>query len=406
MRSFTEVCAELDDRRRITMGFERIEALLALLGNPERELRSVQVVGTNGKGTTAIALAAALQELGYPSGAYLSPHVLSYTERMMIHGEQVSEEAFARAMDEIMTLADENDIPASQFETLTVGALKIFRDAELSFSVLEAGLGARYDATSVAPSEAVVLTNVGLDHTAYLGDTVEEITHEKLASLRPDSTLILGTSDPTVVEIARDTVSERGARLVEWEERRIMLPPTLAPYAADDIRLGIRASEVVTGLMLEEKSRERIAVSVAGKLPARFEVHEVRGVPVIVDGGHNVPGLRAALRSVREVFPERPVGVVFGVLRDKDAANMLALLAREAHMIVLTRPENERATEPEWLLKEFGSTLRRGMPVRVVTYSGDALDVAVEEMKRVNGVVLVTGSLYTGVGILRGLRED
>ena len=120
------------------------------MDNPERAVPGlVQVVGTNGKGTTALALAAALQEMGYPSGAYLSPHVLSYTERVVLRGDQVSEEDFAAAMSETIELADRNGIPASQFELLTAGAVGVFAASGLSWAVLEAGLGARHDATSV-----------------------------------------------------------------------------------------------------------------------------------------------------------------------------------------------------------------------------------------------------------------
>src|ERR671920_2344028 len=156
MTSFAQVCAELDRRRHVTLGFERIEALLTAMGNPERAVPGlVQVVGTNGKGTTALALAAALQEMGHPSGAYLSPHVLSYTERVVVGGRQVSEEDFAAAMGETMKVADRMGIPVSQFELLTAGALGMFAAAGLSWGVLEAGLGARHDATSVVRPDAV-----------------------------------------------------------------------------------------------------------------------------------------------------------------------------------------------------------------------------------------------------------
>src|ERR687889_1810781 len=140
MTSFAQVCAELDRRRHVTLGFERIEALLAAMGNPERAIPGlVQVVGTNGKGTTALALAATLEEMGYPTGAYLSPHVISYTERVVLRGTQVSEVDFAAAMGETIELADRNNIPASQFELLTAGALGMFAAAGLSWAVLEAG---------------------------------------------------------------------------------------------------------------------------------------------------------------------------------------------------------------------------------------------------------------------------
>src|ERR671912_529332 len=202
MTSFAQVCAELDRRRHVTLGLERIESLLTAMGNPERAIPGlVQVVGTNGKGTTALALAATLEEMEYPTGAYLSPHVLSYTERVVLRGVQVSEEDFAAAMGETIELADRKDIPASQFELLTAGALGMFAAAGLSWAVLEAGLGARPDATSVVRPHAVGLTNVSIDHTEYLGETIEEIAEEKLASLRPGATLFLGTDEREVVEL-------------------------------------------------------------------------------------------------------------------------------------------------------------------------------------------------------------
>lgn len=409
-RTFAEVCDELDRRRTITLGFERIESLLRLLGNPERELRVVQVVGTNGKGTTAVALAAALEELGHSSGAYLSPHVLSYTERVMVGGGFVTEEVFARAMGNVIALADANDVPASQFELLTAGAIKLFRDAGLSFAVLEAGLGARHDATSAAPAEAVALTNVSLDHTEYLGASVEEISREKLASLRPGATLFLGTDDLTVVSIAREAVAAEQARLVEHpseEASREALPALgLAPYAAKNVRFGIRVAEAIADRRLEAAGRKAVARRVAGVLPARFEVHVVRGVPVVVDGGHNVAGIRAALRSVRQVYGERPLCLIFGVLRDKDAASMLAVLEGEADLTIFTRPLSERAADPEDVARESRRADAGDRRNLVVTYAGDALDAAVEEMRKVDGVVLVTGSLFTGAAILGVLREN
>ena len=406
------VCEELDRRRNITLGFERIERLLRLLGNPERGLRVVQVVGTNGKGGTAVSLAAALEELGYSSGAYLSPHVLSYTERVMVGGSFVTEEVFAEAMGEIISLADANDVPASQFELLTAGAIRIFHNAGLTFAVLEAGLGARHDATSAAAAEAVVLTNVSLDHTEYLGASVEEISREKLASLRSGATLFLGAHDPAVVAIAREVATATKARVVELSseeesnEHEPLSVQGLAPYVENNLRLGTRVAEIIAGRKLDSDGRREVARRVVGALPARFEVHEVRGVPVVVDGGHNVAGIETALASVRQVYGDRALGLIFGVLRDKDAANMLAVLAREAELTIITRPENERAADPEDVLRELRRIGAGDQRSLVVTYAGDALDVAVEEMRKVDGVVLVTGSLYTGVAVLGALRED
>ncbi|MGH3144751.1 MAG: bifunctional folylpolyglutamate synthase/dihydrofolate synthase [Rubrobacter sp.] len=407
MPSFSQVCAELDRRRQITLGFERIESLLDVLGRPDLKVpHVVQVVGTNGKGTTAMALASALEHEGHATGVYLSPHVLSYTERVVLRGRQASEAAFARGIGEAIGLADEHGIPASQFELLTAGALKMFADAGLGWIVLEAGLGARHDATSAVQAEAVVLTNVALDHTQYLGETVEEISAEKLASLRPGTILFLGTDDERVVEVAERECSRIGARLVRIGDpgEDEISGSGLVPYAARDVGLGFAAAETLLGGKLSAEARESAALAVREGLPGRFEVHRVGLVPVVVDGGHNAAGLGAALAAIRGTFGDRPLVVVFGVLRDKDAPSMLTALRGEARTLVLTRPEGERAAEPAVVAGEHGNLDFGGREAMVVEDPVDATRVAIEEAGKVAGLVLVTGSLLTAAPVLRWLR--
>ncbi|CAA9438675.1 MAG: Dihydrofolate synthase @ Folylpolyglutamate synthase [uncultured Rubrobacteraceae bacterium] len=402
--SFAAVCAELDLRKRITMGLDRVERLLSFLGDPQKKLKVVQVVGTNGKGTTAVALAAALSKMGQPAGVYLSPHVLSYTERVMIGGGFASEESFAGAMGEAIEVADRNGVAASQFELLTAGAVKLFADRGLSWAVMEAGLGARHDATTAAGPEAVVLTNVGLDHAEYLGETVAEITHEKLASVSEGSVLILGTDDPVVRGIAARRSDAVGARLVEAASGPVELPSLeLPPFVLRDASLGVRAAEELLGEELGVPARERVIRTVFGTLPGRFEVHEVGGVPVVVDGGHNVSGVEAALEAMEFAYAGRPLAVVFGVLRDKDARSMLTALSAAARTVVLTRPEGERAAGPDGILEghedvDGGETLTEEDPAR-------AVDLAVRSVRGDGGVVLVLGSFQTAAPVLRWLRD-
>jgi dihydrofolate synthase/folylpolyglutamate synthase len=388
----------------VALGFERIRALLEKLENPQEELKTVQVVGTNGKGTTAVALAGALEAAGVRSGAYLSPHVLSYTERIMLGEDRVSEQDFAAVMDEVMTLADRHEVPATQFELLTAGALKLFRDRGVEWACLEAGLGARHDATSVARSELVVLTNVGLDHTEHLGSSVEEIAREKLASLRSGTRLILGTEDPKVVEVALQACEEVGAALVEIVGPLGNLAPAtkdFAPYLAHNVRVGIRTAETVLGRSLNETESRG---ALAARLPGRFEVYRVGGVPVIVDGGHNADGIVAAVEATRNAYGERPLGVVFGALRDKDIGSMLAVLQKDADVLVLTRPKGARAADPSWVDEVIHPVDGGGRRARVRADMRDAVEDAVAEMAGRGGAVLVTGSLQTAAGILGALR--
>jgi dihydrofolate synthase/folylpolyglutamate synthase len=396
----------LDQRRHVTLGFERIRALLEAMGHPERDLSHiVQVVGTNGKGTTAVALAAAFQEMGCPSGAFLSPHVLSYTERVVLRGRLVSEQEFAAAMAKIIDLADRHCIPASQFEILTAGALEMFAETGLSWAVLEAGLGARHDATSVVLPDAVVLTNVALDHTEYLGETVEEIAEEKLASLKSGATLFLGTDDERVVDLARSECRRIGADLVEVAGDEVTASNGLAPYAARDVGLGLAVAGSLLETSLPAEVGERVAIGVGGALIGRFEVHEVEGVPVVLDGGHNAAGVSAALEAVRNAYGGHPLAVVFGVLREKDAAGMLSEFVGEAYVIVLTRPEDERAADPAQVGREHYPLDRGGRGALVVPDPVEALRSATEAARKADGVVLVTGSLSTVAPILRWLRE-
>lgn len=404
--AFEAVCEELDRRRRIALGFERIEALLSLLGDPHRSLRVAQVVGTNGKGTTAVALAAALEAAGNPAGAYLSPHVLAYTERLMVGGAPVPEDEFASVMGKVMKVADTNGITATQFEILTAGALKLFRDRGLRFAILEAGLGARHDATTAAGAEVVVLTNVGIDHAEYLGETVEEIAAEKLASVSSGATLVLGTDDERVVRLARETSERVGARLLELEDRGSHDHATsaLPSHLAWNARLGMKAAEVMLGRPL--LGRERGVAAQGAKLPARFEEFEVDGVPVVVDGGHNPEGLAATLGAVRERYAGLSPVVVFGALRDKDLAGMLRAVEAQADGLVLTRTEGSggRAAEPEDLARRFGPKDAAGNDAVVIEDPAGAVVAALEAAKGMDGVVLVTGSLYTAAGVLGALR--
>ena len=386
------------------MGLDRVEALLSLLGDPHRKVGVVQVVGTNGKGTTAIALSAALSGAGHPAGTYLSPHVLSYTERVMLGGGFISERRFAAAMGEAMNVADRHGVPASQFELLTAGAVKLFADEGLPWAVLEAGLGARYDATTAARPEAVVLTNVGRDHAEYLGETVEEISAEKLASVSPGSVLILGTDDPVVVRLARGRCAEVGARLVPAGAS----PPPQAPeglpaYAVRDAALGLRAAEELLDRRLGSEERARVLRSVGGTLPARFETRKVGGVPVVVDGGHNASGVGAALEAMDEIHGGRPLAVVFGVLRDKDADSMLTALSARARLVVLTRPEGERAADPAEILR--GSEDLEGGEKVIEEDPVEAVRTALQSVGGDGGAVLVLGSFGTAAPVLRWLRD-
>jgi dihydrofolate synthase / folylpolyglutamate synthase len=229
---------------------------------------------------------------------------------------------------------------------------------------------------------------------------VEEIAREKLASLRPGTRLILGTEDPKVVEVALQACEEVGAELVEVVERSGYLATVaedLAPYLTHNVRVGIRAAETLLGRSLDEaESRGALAT----RLPGRFAVRHTGDVPVIVDGGHNAAGVEAAVEAARNAYGERPLGVLFGALRDKDIGSMLAVLQKDADMLVLTKPKGERAADPSWVDEVIRPVDGGGSRARVRADVYDAVEDAVAEMAGRGGAVLVTGSLQTAAGYL------
>jgi dihydrofolate synthase/folylpolyglutamate synthase len=234
---------------------------------------------------------------------------------------------------------------------------------------------------------------------------VEEISREKLASLSAGSVLIVGSGDPRVVATARERCEEVGARLVEAAADTVEVLADLPPFVARGARLGLRAAEVLQDRALTGEERARVAKGIAGALPGRFEVHKVGGLPVVVDGAHNPSGVEAALEAVRSAYGGRPLVVVFGVLRDKDVGSMLTGLQKEAHALVLTLPEGERAADPAQLMREYGPRDREGRGAQVEPDVVNAVEAAVDEVRAEGGVVLVTGSLSTAAPVLRWLRE-
>jgi dihydrofolate synthase/folylpolyglutamate synthase len=327
-------------------GLGRMRALLAELGEPQRAFPAIHVVGTNGKSTATRRAAAFLRREGVLAGAYTSPHVSGWSERIQVDGEDADlEQALERVRPAAVRLG------ATQFEVLTAAALGEFAEAEVEVAVVEAGLGGRLDATNVLAAPVVALTNVSLDHTDVLGETREAIAAEKLAVVIPGATVVLG--EP------------------EWESHARASGATAVVHAGD---VGRAAAEAFLGRPLDG--------DVEIVLPGRFE--QV-GQDVFA-GAHNPAGVAWLL----ERLPRRDYVVVASILADKDAEAMLAALAAAGHTFVATSSHSARALPAKELA-------RRATPffeaVESVADPGDALARA-RELAGDDGVVLVTGSLY------------
>jgi dihydrofolate synthase/folylpolyglutamate synthase len=327
-------------------GLGRMHALLAELGEPQQRFRAIHVVGTNGKSTATRRAAAFLAREGLSVGAYTSPHVAGWSERIQVELEDAEVE---QALERVRRPAER--LGATQFEVLTAAALAEFATAGVDVAVVEAGLGGRLDATNVLDAEVVALTNVALDHTDVLGETREAIAAEKLAVVAPGATIVLGES--------------------EWEALAQAHEPGRV-VQTDDV--GRAAAEALLG--------RDIQGDVEATLPGRFDVI---GDDVFA-GAHNPAGVEWLLARL----PRRDFVVVASILADKDAEAMLAALARAGRTLVATASHSARALPAR-------EVATRAEPffdhVEFVLDAEEALARA-RELAGEGGALLVTGSLY------------
>jgi dihydrofolate synthase/folylpolyglutamate synthase len=324
-------------------GLERIKALLTELGDPQSEFDSIHVVGTNGKSSVAVMAAALVEAGGRSAGCYLSPHSERWAQRVRVRGREIAADAFAAAAERVTSAVPRAEAAfaegerVTQFEAATALAFVALAEAGVDVAVIEAGLGGRLDATNVLASRATVLTSIGLDHTAWLGETELEIAAEKLAVLRPGSTLVLGQVSGPVADLARRTAAERGCEVVEAGEALTDVRLD-APYLRRNLGVAVAAAAIVTR-PLEPDEVQAAIDSIA--LPGRFEL--VAGEPpLVLDAAHNPAGARALAEALADTAEGRPVVACLAILADKDAAGIIGALAPAIAAAVCTEIPPER----------------------------------------------------------------
>ena len=375
-------------------GLDRMRRLMTVLDHPELAFRSIHVVGTNGKSSTTRMIAAILARHGLRVGAYLSPHLVSYWERIRIDDADLEPEAFAAAMERAWSAAERvnnsaaDDDLVTQFELLTAAAYDELARRGVEVAVIEAGLGGRYDATNVIPSSVQVLTSVGLEHTRWLGPTVEAIAREKLDVVQPGGTLVLGPDmHPDAVAVAEEVAASRGATIVQADGDPGVPVGALGLFQRRNFAVARAAAEAFLG------SLDASAVAAAAhdvRVPGRLQI--VGETPLtLLDGAHNPDGIAAIAESLPGIAGGRPLVAVVSILDDKDAAAMLRMLAPLCRAMVVTASQNPRALPPPTLLSLLGQI--GGPPAEAVRDPRAALQRA-RELAGPDGVVLATGSIY------------
>jgi dihydrofolate synthase / folylpolyglutamate synthase len=402
----------------IRWGLERTEALLASVGNPHRHFRSILIGGTNGKGSVAALTESVLRHTAERRvGLYTSPHLVAFSERIRIDGFPAADEAIAAAADRLRPLIEETG--ASFFEATTAIAFLAFAEAGVEVAVVEVGLGGRLDSTNVLEPLAVAITNVGLEHTDYLGETLEEIAREKAGILKRGIPAVVGIPAAEVASlgVVRERADEVGApllvldeiaeigdvrtsaagtefalRSLAWGDTELKLP-LVGLHQARNAAL---AAELLA--LLDEPLRpdpRTLAVGLATtRWPGRMQIERIRGTTYVLDVAHNPDGARVLADTLERVALPSPRILVVGILGDKDWQRMLPRLAAASQEVILTTPRSaprDRRWDPDAVRRWCSETLR--IEPRILTDLPAALSRAATLAP--HGTVIVTGSVHT-----------
>lgn len=420
-------------------GLQRIEALLSLLGNPHRELRYIHIGGTNGKGSVAAMIAHVLQESGCRTALYTSPYILDFTNRMSINGRDIDNDRLVELAGRVRPLvekisADDRLGPMTEFEVVTALALTYFAGEKPDLVVFEVGLGGRFDATNVVRPLLSVITNINLDHTGVLGETIGAVAGEKAGIIKTGIPVLTGATEPEARRVITQTCRERRAPLFyalssgesapggtksAFGCRREILPggqsldyrgftrsysdlfiPLRGLHQVANAALAIASLEMLAGqgFTFPEKDLRRGLAKTAW--PARLELIGRKPL-LILDGAHNPAAMRVLAAALPEYFSFRRLILVAGVMADKDPL-MLDHILPLADTVVLTRPALPRSAVPA----EVAAGLKDRFFGRVIIV--EKVERAVDRALALAGpedAVLVTGSFYT-VSEARAARRD
>jgi dihydrofolate synthase / folylpolyglutamate synthase len=399
--------------------------LNALLGMPQHRFASIHVVGTNGKSSVTRMTAALLQGHGLRTGACVSPHSERWSERVRIGGEEIEAGNFAAAVERAAAAAEalNRNLPdgevATQFELATAATFVAFASAGVDVAVIEAGLGGRLDATNTIPSRVTVLTSVGLDHTEWLGESVEEIAAEKLAVLRDHSVLVVGRVGEAVRSLAERVAAERGAQLIVAPDdpgSEVSLAPP-GRFQRRNFALACAAAEAFSGRVLDGDVVSAVAGSL--RLPGRLE-RVGDEPPVYLDVAHNPDGAAAVAEALPQVSEGRPVVACLAVLAEKDVDGIVgALVPAIDHALCTELPGFPSADGPKTPARVAFSARRRSVEAEKLAQTCERAGlaaaaepnfaIAVRRGRALaaerDGVLIVAGSHYALAPAREALRS-
>lgn len=405
-------------------GLEKTIELLELCGHPERELCCIHIAGTNGKGSTAAMLDSICRCAGMKTGLYTSPYIVRYNERIQVAGQQIPDETLARLTEYLSGLVDRMEVPPSEFEFGTVLAFLYFKEQQCDLVILETGLGGTYDSTNVIEQPLLcIITALGLDHTAQLGNTMKEIAEAKAGIIKQGVPVVFYGENEGGETVIRERCKEVNATLAmpdfsclvsekvgtvfehqvfsygAWNHAELSLPGL---YQQKNAAVVLEAVEKLRmhGLELSEGAVREGLRTVYWQ--ARLEVLSEQPL-ILADGSHNPQGMQATVESLKQYFPEKKLRFIFGAMADKELDVMIPMFLPLAKKVYLTAPSMPRAMKPEELLEICKAHCGNpGIEFTLCPTPKEALEIVKTESAE--EVIVVIGSLYL-VGEIKQVSE-
>lgn len=402
-------------------GLERTQELLRLMGNPEKQTKFVHIAGTNGKGSTAAMTASILRKAGYRTGLYTSPYIYRFHERMQVDGVEITDEELSEITEYVKPLAESMAESPTEFELVSCIAFEFFKRKKCDIVVLEVGMGGALDSTNVIDvPEVAVITNIGLDHTDVLGNTLEEIAETKAGIFKEGGRAVAYRSTPGVEAVLQRVCKERHVHLkmADFESlqsiahslegqtfscgnRKELFLPLLGSHQLHNAAVVLAVVDTLIDRgwnITEENIREGLRDV---RWPGRFDI--MRHDPLfIIDGGHNPQCIEALVQNIKDYLQGKKLVVLTGVLSDKDYAEMYKPVTPYVQQFICVTPPNPRKLEAEQLAKFLSSTT--GIPAAPYAKIEDGVAAAVEAAGD-DGVVLCFGSLYM-IGAIKDALEE
>ena len=389
-------------------GLDNIRELLSRLGNPQDDFRTIHVAGSDGKGSTCAFIESVLRCAGIRTGLFTSPHIVRPNERIRVCGKEVDDATFIDLAERVRSVIENmraDGFACTFFEAVTAMAFLHFSESGVAYAVIEVGMGGRFDATNVIVPEVSVITNISLEHTKYLGDTIEKIAFEKAGIIKPGVPVVTCNTG-AALDVIRQRAEEAGSELTAVEGAETS--GSTVRYRGKEWNTGIPGSfqainsavafEALAHSRIWSKAEPFVAEGMSSaRWPARMQ--KIDGMPLIVDVTHTAAGMRALCKDILNTYGRTVT--VFGVLDDKDVRHMAGSVSEMSDSIILVTPDSSRALPCEKVLEVFRPSGRDAE-------CSDSFDSALEKaLASADGrTVLVTGSFVMAESAFRWLERN